>query len=305
MRITSIIFLTTFLIACTKMPAEVEKKASKCLRSGDYPCAEENFRWLLEKKPNDVRIQANLAFSLTSQNKHANAISIYQKLITEGEGSYDLFAYYATSLSANGDIEDAITWNYRALSIVPKLVDVRGKLATLLVKQGRPYEALALLTSFDEQLVQQRRKPYFKGRRIAITSTLPTHPAQDMISMRAAKISDHYYSVVLGKDNAPIPFMIDTGATHTTMSPVTLATLGVTMPPDTRYIKFQTADSVEHTGQKIVLDHLQLGPYSLHKITVIVCDSCFSLLGQTTLDRFDLKTNMIDGIEFLSMKLRL
>lgn len=295
----AVVILTIFILACSKQPVEVEKEAYKCFRSGNYACAEENFRWLLAQRPNDVRIRANLAFSLTSQNKHTDAIKIYRDLISEGEGTYDLFAYYAKSLDAIGEASEAITWNYRALSIVPKLVDVRGSLATLLVKNGHPYEALALLTSFDQQLIEHGEEPYFKGRRIAITSSLPTQKNSNATSIRAAKIGNHYYSVVLGKSNISVPFMIDTGATHTTMSSKTFKTLGIAAPSSSRTIKFKTADNIEHIGNQFVLDELKIGPYTLQKVTVVVCDSCTSLLGQTTLEHFDLATNIVEGVEFI------
>jgi len=37
---------------------------------------------------------------------------------------------------------------------------------------------------------------------------------------------------------------------------------------------------------------------------VVVCEDCVALLGQTTLERFDLKTVRIDGLDVLSMSLR-
>ena len=305
MKLMSVFALALLLVACAKDPQDIQEEAAKCMSSGDYKCAESNFRWLLKRKPSDVQIQANLAFALTSQDKHTEAISIYQKLINEGEGTYDFFAYFATSLNAVGREDDAITWNYRALSIVPRLVDVRGSLAKLLVKKGRPYEALSLLASFDDELESQGKAPYFKAQRIAITTTLLSAPSEIATStLRAAKIGGHHYSIVIGKNDESLPFMIDTGASHTTMSPQTLDALGSTVPQDAKRITLQTADKREIVGRQFLLPRLQIGPYSLKSVQVVVCETCASLLGQTTLERFDLATSKVDGVDFLSLKLR-
>ena len=291
-------------MACTKDPQDIRKKAVECVSSGDYKGAETNYRWLLKQKPNDGVIQANLAFVLTSQDKHTEAIIFYQKLINEGEGTYDLFAYFAKSLKAVGREDEAITWNYRALSIVPKLVDVRGDLAKLLVKKGRPYEALSLLASFDDHLEARGEDPYFKAQRIAIATALTASQESATIVVKAAKIDGHHYSVVMGKNGENRPFMVDTGASHTTMSRQVLETLGFSVPKEIKRVILQTADNRRIDGQQFVLAKLQVGPYSLINVHVVVCETCASLLGQTTLERFDLTTSKVDGVEFLTMKLR-
>ena len=291
-------------IACTKDPRDIQKKAVECTISGDHKCAEENYRWLLKQKPNDVVIQANMAFALTLQDKHTEAIELYQKLINEGEGTYDLFAYFAKSLQAAGREDEAITWNYRALSIVPNLVDVRSELAKLLVKNGRPYEALSLLASFDDYLETQGKGYYFKAQRISIAAALPSSPESAKTIVKAAKIDGHYYSVIIGKNGEPLSFMIDTGASHTTISRQTLETLGLSVPKEAKRVVMHTADNRQIDGQQFHLAKLQVGPYSLKNVQVIVCETCASLLGQTTLERFDLTTSKIDGVEFLAMKPR-
>jgi len=161
MKLLSVIVFALLLMSCTKDPKEVYTEAVKCMSSGDYKGAESNYRWLVAHNPPDISLQANLAFSLTEQGNNSEAIPMYQQIIKGGDGTYDLFAYYAKSLSADGQDEDAITWYYRALSVVPQLVDVRGSLAKILVKKGRQYEALSLLASFDEELVNKGDNPYF------------------------------------------------------------------------------------------------------------------------------------------------
>lgn len=306
MKTISVLLLALALVACNKDPAEVKADVAKAMGAGDYAEAEEGLRWLLERDPKNTMTQANLAFALTSQGKDAEALAIYARLVEGGEGTYDLFAFYARSLAAVGRNDEAITWNYRALSLVPQLVDVRGNLAKVLVKQGRGYEALSLLTSFDDELQAKGQKPYFRGQRMSIASALPRSPAASgkSASFNAVSIGGHFYAVVIGKDDESLPFLIDTGASHTTMSREVLAMLGLSVPASAHSVRMQAADGYVVVGRQFAVPVLQVGPFALENQQVVVCDDCASLLGQSTLERFDLETTQKDGLEMLSMRLR-
>jgi clan AA aspartic protease (TIGR02281 family) len=304
-RLLPLLLASTLLAACSREPATVLQEAAEAMRTGNHEEAEEGFRWLLERTPGDAKLQANLAFALTQQGKHEEALPMYQALVAGGEGTYDLFAYYAKSLDGAGRVDDAIAWNYRALAIVPQLVDVRGDLAKLLVKHGRAFEALSLLASFDGQLEAQGRNAYFEGQRIAIASQLPPPTAADAAKpFKAVNIEGHYYTVAVGKDGETMPMLIDTGASHTVASADALELIGVTVPADAPWIAMQTADGREITGREFTLPTLQIGPHLLNDVKIVSCGKCASLLGQSTLERFDLMTGKVEGLDVLTMTLR-
>ena len=301
-RLLPILLASALLAGCSREPATVLQEAAEAMRAGEYAEAEDGFRWLLERTPDDAKLQANLAFALTQQGKHEEALPMYKALVGSGEGTYDLFAFYARSLDGAGRGDDAIIWNYRALAIVPQLVDVRGDLAKLLVKHGRPYEALSLLASFDGQLEAQGRDGYFEGQRIAIASQLPAPGAADAAKgFRAVSIEGHFYTVAIGKDGETMPLLIDTGATHTTASPEALELLGITVPGDAAWVAMRTADGRELTAREFTLPTLQLGPHTLSDVKIVSCGNCAALLGQSTLERFDLKTSKVEGLDVLTM----
>jgi len=296
--------LVLALAACHRDPANVEKQAAQEMGSGDYKAAEEDFRWLAAQRPKDTRIQANLAFALTEQDKNAEAIPIYEKLVGGGDGAYDLFAFYAKSLEGVGRDDEAITWNYRALQIVPSLVDVRGDLAKILMRKGRAFEALTLLASFDHQMEDRGHDPYFEGQRIAIAAKLPPAAAASSATMQATRIEGAYYTIAIGKNGENVPFLIDTGASHTTMSRDVLQKLGIEIPDVARQVTMETADNRQVLGRQFTVPQLQIGPFVLKDITVVQCTNCDSLLGQSTLEHFDLATRKTNGLEILTMKLR-
>ena len=165
--------LGALVSACEKPQPPPPQPASMadgddCSRDRNWACAEANYRGYLQQYPSDVRANAVLAITLSRESKHREALPFFQKAIDAGAGTYDLFANYALSLDATGDVDGAIKWNRRALDAVPTLVDVRGSLAQQLVRKGQTDEALKLLRDFDRGLVKQGHQPYFTAQIAAI-----------------------------------------------------------------------------------------------------------------------------------------
>jgi tetratricopeptide (TPR) repeat protein len=162
----------------THAGAATLKAAEQCLSYGQYACAEPKLKLYLKAHPDDVHAQALLAITDTRLGNHTEAIPLYRKVLDQGEGTYDLFAGYAISLDAVGELDESIKYNRRALEIVPNLVDVRGMLARQLVKQGKLQEARDLLQSFDDYLVKQGVRPYFTAQIMAIDDKIAKQKAE-------------------------------------------------------------------------------------------------------------------------------
>lgn len=167
--------VTMVLAACEKEVAEPEPaskdEAMNCLRERDLVCAEANLRGYVRQYPNDSETTAVLAITLTKAGKHKESLPFYASAVKAGQVTYDLFAYYASSLDAVGDLDNAIRYNGKALQIVPGLVDVRGDMARQLVRKGKPDEAVALLKWYDDYLKKEGQKPYFTAQIAQIQET--------------------------------------------------------------------------------------------------------------------------------------
>lgn len=96
------------------------------MRVRAYECAEQNWANYIRLRPTDSNAIANLGIVMNLRDNHAGAVLQFEKAIDMGEGTYDLFAYYADSLAKLGKTDEAIDWSYKALTVVPQLVDVRG-----------------------------------------------------------------------------------------------------------------------------------------------------------------------------------
>lgn len=305
------VFVLINLDILSSDPQQIRAEAAQYRADGQLAKSEKRYRWLVEHTPkngvDETTYKATLVAVLTQEGKYQEAIPICQSLIDEGAGGYDLFAFYAMSLAAVGRTDDAIHWYYRTLSLVPQLVDVRSNLAKLLVQSHRPYEALALLSSYDAQLIAKGVPAYFQAQRMAIESKLKNRaPVDAANTLHLVKLAGSFYVSVLSTTGQSSPFMIDTGATATVLSPALLAKLGYTISDEAKEVAMRVADGRTIFGRAFVLPSLQIDSIMLPNVPVIVCaDECASLLGASVLSRFDMQTNENQGVETMTLQLRM
>ena len=287
---------------------ETRDRVASCERDGDLACAQDALSDFLKRHPDDGPARAHLGQVMHHRDDDAHAVVEYKRAIDGGEGTYDLFAWYADSLASVGRNAEAVDWSYKSLSIVPNLVDVRGKLAKLLVAQGKPYEALSLLESFDADAAANGRQGYFEGQRIAIESALTDAPAPsasgsapEATSLRLPVMGGHFWAPVALGGGRPLAFLVDTGATVTTVTPELLdeskAPYRVLQP----MVTMTTADGRKVVAQGISIAAISVGPYVLHDVAAVRCAHCIALLGQSSLSHFDLRSARTQGVEFLTL----
>ena len=194
------LFAFTSHSQATEYPASAyHEGAKKCIKARDLKCAEINWTQYVKMRPNDSDAKASLAIVSNWLDKPENAILMAEQAIQMGEGSYDLFAAYSESLNKLGRNEEAIDWGYKALEIVPHLVNIRAMMAKLLTQQKREIEALTLLATYDSYLQSIGRTPYFLAQRISIESVLEKRgvSATEMkASLRLPKFNTHFFTPV-------------------------------------------------------------------------------------------------------------
>lgn len=285
---------------------EMRDRIGRCERDADLPCAQETLEALLKKQPDDVTARAHLGLVMAHRDDDAHAVVEFKRAIDGGEGTYDLFAWYAESLARVGRTDEAIDWSYRSLSLVPNLVDVRGDLAKLLVARGRGYEALSLLESFDADAQSRGRGGYFEGQRIAIETALARPAAASSAasvpaSLRLPVMGGHFYAPVSLGSGRPTAFVVDTGATVSSVTADLLAQARAPYRVVQPVVTMTLADGRRVAAQGISIEQMWVGPYRLRNVPAVLCSHCVSLLGQSSLSHFDLKSTRVQGVEFLTM----
>ena len=304
-----LVLCVVFLASCSKTyTANDYKKAGQdCFKERDLNCAEENWAKYVQMRPNDSSGHAHYALLLNWNDKPDQAIVQAERAISMGEGTYDLYAAYAASLEKAGRTDEAIDWSYKTLAIVPSLVDVRGSLAKMLVQKNRQYEALALLTSFDDGLIAKGKNAYFEGQRMAIESNIDrlgnSKDARTEV-FRVTRFGDHFYAPVRFGVGHASAFMVDTGASLTTMNDDMLKQLKSPYKVVNDRVPLHTADGRVVSASQITVESMNVGPFELHNMQIFICPKCASLLGQNALSKFNLKSSKNQGTEFLTFESR-
>jgi predicted aspartyl protease len=286
---------------------DFRSQANKCSRLGDLRCQETNWREYVRLRPGDSEAIARLGFVLNLRDKHEEAIVHLKKSLELGAGAYDLFAFYADSHEKLGHTDQAIEWSYKALSVAPSLVDVRGKLARLLLKTDRPYEALSLLQAYDSQLEAKGVRPYFVAQRISIETAIDqgsTSRDAERMALRLPMYAGHFFAPVTLGSGKPKPFMVDTGASLTSLSEAMLRDSKAVYRVVDPKVQMTVADGRKVAAKGVMIESMKVGFFELKNVPAVVCADCVSLLGQASLSKFDMQSVRAQSVDFLLLAQR-
>lgn len=277
----------------------------KCDRTSNLDCRLHAYKSLVELDPENVIYQANHAFTLTKLNSHEEALPIYEKLIAQGEGTYDLMAFYGTTLEKLGRTEDAMKWFKNALSINPRLMDTTKDLALLLNRMGQPEQAASLMESFVERFPQSAG--YLKGSILSILESNETKDwetsgkeAKSMILLGLA--DSHHFIPLRGAGTKSILFMVDTGASTVAMSEKDFKTLFPGFSGKISKARFSLADGRVVDGNIAVVPSMRVGPWELKNIEVSYCKFCEALAGKSLLKNFKMTTTQKGELETMELR---
>lgn len=284
---------------------ETRTQAEGCQRKRDLACAEAKWRAYVHLRPDDDQGFILLGIALNEQDKHADALAQFDKVIMMAGGRYDMFAYYADSLAKLGRIDDAIDWSYKALSVAPRLLEVRSQLAKLLVSKGRHYEALSMLKVYDADRESRGQTGYFLAQRIAIESAIgaaqSSGPHIEQQELRLAAVNGHFFVPITIGTAPPTAYMVDTGASRMMLSEQALRAAKADFKAIGPRVMVSMADGRKVPAQAVMIASLRLGRFALENVSAMTCDGCALLLGQSTLSRFDIRSSRSQGVEFLTL----
>ena len=287
--------------------AELRAQGQRCMQARNFRCAETAYNAFVAQRPTDPIGYALRGILLVRMEQYARGAADLEKAMDLGEGTYDIFAFYAEALRHGGRVREAIDWSYRALEVVPGLLDVRGDLATMLVAETWHHEALAMLAGFDAGRVAKGQTAYFAARRVAIENALArrgTVADRPDGSLRLPKVESFFYAPVVlggGRVNALI---VDTGAGNMVLPRALLAENKVEYRITRPGIRAKMADGRTSTGDMAMLAQVSVGPFVLKDVPAFVCDGCMALLGQEVLSRFDLRSERVQWVEFMTLTQR-
>lgn len=273
---------------------------------GNSNCAIKLWKKVVDKRPTDVSALANLAIRLSENEYYQESILYYKKAIKLGGGSSDLFAWYARSLRQLNQISSAIEWYYRTLSIEPELSDITAELSELLAMENLQYEALNILEGYEELTGHSK---YFAARKTSLQAVLDeeTASSQEKLFKVPKLYNNHFYiSSRLSKNKKfrSKSFLVDTGASLLTINKSLLKKNKVNYKILKRSVRMMTADGEKVRAKLVRIPYFKLGPFELNNVKAISCKECQALIGQNILNNYDISTQRVNGVEFLTLKSR-
>ena len=277
------------------------QQARDCLKADDTECAEADYKAYVRKYPSDASATAVLAITLTNDGHHQEALPYYKSALALGVATYDTYANYAISLNITGQVNEAIKMNYAALRVQPNLMDVRTALADQLVRQGRAQEAVTMLDSYDQTLVDEGQSPWFEGKvaqiradhNLAAPSTpalaAASGPQSQQVPLQGQRGA--LFVPVVVDDALTLNFVVDSGASDVTIPADvarTLARMGKLSAADVvGQGVFTLANGVREPGELVKIHSMKIGGQEVHDVIASVSNANGQLLlGQSFLRRF-------------------
>ncbi len=271
-------------------------------RCPDIRCEIAAYKRLHELKPSQAVYTANYAFRLTDSGQYSEAQSLYDSMLSAGEGTYDLMAYAARNLVGLNRESDAVKWYEGALSIQPQLYDVTKELALTLVKLKDRDSAISLLRSFVDT------HPNTRGRLEGnIRSLLETHPealSQDKlqnqkIRLYASRGGHHFISVTIAEKSEM--FMVDTGSSLLAVPTELFEKILKSKARNLKQAQLKLADGRIVTGHTFVIPELKVGRFLLKDIEAAHCENCAPLLGRSVLRHFKTQSKPKGRLEIMEI----
>lgn len=266
----------------------------------DHALAE--YRQILEFDPYSERAHGNIGILLYDAGDLDGAAYHLATSVDIDPTYYDAHRYLAVIYERQLALEDAIYAWRKAMELAPsrdKRVECAHALARNLERVGRKFEAAEVLyglvpwtTEEDRVRIRQRiarlRDEADAGEPLLAAEAVEVRfrPRGPVIPVRG-----------LLNDRIPASFIVDTGATFTTITSKLAEDIGIEDLETRTQVQFRTANGEVTSAALVQVRSLQIADAYVEDLTVAVCDSCSDglidgLLGLNFLQRFSVE---IDG----------
>jgi|GEM_PF-6762464 len=260
-----------------------------CLKQHNKFCLKFVYKRLNELDPTEATWKANYAFQLTGSGQHKEALPLYESLLSSGEETYDLMAYYGMSLEGVGQIEKAAEWYQSSLAVNPAVLDVTQKLASIMAKTQRTYEAAALVDSFIQ--TYPRSKGFLQANSVLLHKQLGEKDevgSKEKLRLMAVRGAHHYLPLKVGQES--VSFLVDTGATALAMSTEQMRRWAPESMSAAQEIRVGLADGRTKKAFIAIIPEVKVGPWTVRDVETTYCDGCSLLAGRALLRHFVTKT---------------
>lgn len=243
---------------------------------------------------------AFLASLYFNQEDYDKALLIYKKLVKESDSPEQYIFYYASCLFRQGEVDEALKQHYQLFSIDDRYVDNVEGILKILLKQKKKHEGLSFLEGYLSKYPSALS--YLGVYEHRFNQIVEAKEEADSAIIRIPEINKTFYAKVkIGTNKYPYTYIIDTGATITTISPkMYRANEGVIRKTGKSYT-LVNADGSTHEAEEVFIDWIKIGGIELQNVRAVVKQKGDNLLGQNVLRKLKISIQKENNINIMTL----
>jgi tetratricopeptide (TPR) repeat protein len=243
---------------------------------------------------------AFLAFLYFTQEDYMKSLLIYEKLIKESKSPEQYIFYYASCLFHQGKINEALQQHYQLFAIEDSFIDNVESILNILLEQKKKQEGLNFLEGY---LNKYPTAQSYLGLYHHRFNKIVEPDVVDSSTIRIPEINKVFYiKVKIGTNDYLYPYIIDTGAQITTISPQMFKhNKGVIKKTGKSYM-FVNADGSQSKADEVYIDWIKIGDIELKNVKAMLKQNGANLLGQNVLGKLQISIKKENNINVMTLK---
>ena len=243
---------------------------------------------------------AFLASLYFSQEDYDKALLIYKKLMKESDSPEQYIFYYASCLFHQGEIDEALKQHYQLFSIADHYVDNVEGILKILLKQKKKHEGLSFLEGYLSKYPSALS--YLGVYEHRFNQIVEVKEETDSAIIRIPEINRTFYAKVkIGTNKYPYTYIIDTGATITTISPKMYRANEAVIRKTGKSYTLVNADGSTNEAEEVFIDWIKIGGIELQNVRAVLKQKGDNLLGQNVLRKLKISIQKENNINIMTL----
>jgi len=244
--------------------------------------------------------RAFLAFLYLNQEDYEKALVIYKKLMQESASPEQYIFNYASCLFHQSEVDEALKQHYHLFAIDDRYIDNVEGILKILLKQKKKHEGLSFLEGYLSKYPSALS--YLGVYEHRFTQIVDTEDEAGSTTIRIPEINRTFYAKVkIGTNQYPYTYIIDTGATITTINPkMYKASEGVIRKTGESYT-LVNADGSTTAAEEVFIDWIKIGGIELQNVRAVLKQKGDNLLGQNVLSKLKISIQKENNINIMTL----
>jgi clan AA aspartic protease (TIGR02281 family) len=240
-----------------------------------------------------------LAFLYFTQEDYEKSLAIYEKLVKESKSPEQYIFYYASCLFHQGKMNEALQQHYQLFAIADYLIDNVESILKILLEQKKKQEGLNFLEGYLSKY--PTAQSYLGLYNHRFNQIIEPNKIDSSI-IRIPEINKTFYiKVKIGTNDYPYTYIVDTGASITTINPQMFKyNEGVITKTGKTYI-CMNADGSKTEAEEVHIEWIKIGDIELKNVKAALKQKGSNLLGQNVLGKLKINIQKENNINIMTL----